>query len=90
MALQSPTAQHLRQLAEAHRFELGEDELAAFQSLLPGIFTALDSLDQAPSNLPPLGNAVRRLTGICVCSLKNIESRPRSSTALAKSTTERP
>jgi hypothetical protein len=40
MALQSPTAQHLRQLAEAHRFELGEDELAAFQSLLPGIFTA--------------------------------------------------
>jgi amidase len=54
MALQSPTAQHLRQLAGAHRFELGEDELAAFQSLLPGIFTALDSLDQAPSNLPPL------------------------------------
>ena len=41
------------------------------------------------SSAPP-GNAVRRLTGICVCSLKNIESRPRSSTALAKSTTERP
>jgi Asp-tRNA(Asn)/Glu-tRNA(Gln) amidotransferase C subunit len=46
MALQSPTAQHLRRLAEAHHFELNENELAAFQSLLPGIFTALDGLDQ--------------------------------------------
>ena len=49
MALQPPTAQHLRRLAEAHCFELAEEELAAFQSLLPGIFTALDALDQAPS-----------------------------------------
>ena len=54
MALQPPTAQHLRLLAEAHHFELNEEELAAFQSFLPGIFTALDTLDQAPSNLPPL------------------------------------
>jgi hypothetical protein len=51
MALQPPTAQHLRRLAEAQCFELAEEELAAFQSLLPGIFTALDALDQAPSNL---------------------------------------
>ncbi len=54
MALQPPNAQTLRRLAGTHRFELGDDELAAFQSLLPGVFAALDALDQAPSNLPRL------------------------------------
>jgi hypothetical protein len=54
MALQPPTTQHLQRLGEAHHFELNEDELAAFQSRLPGTFAALDTLDQAPSNLPPL------------------------------------
>ena len=54
MALQPPTAQHLRRLADAHHFELTDDELAAFQSRLPDTFAALDNLDQAPSNLPPL------------------------------------
>jgi amidase len=86
MALQPPNAQQLRRLAGIHRFELGDDELAAFQSLLPGVFAALEALDQAPSNLPPLVYCERNPGGrpsresdpfnaiIRRCSVKGAES----------------
>jgi amidase len=54
MALRPPTADHLRDLAQANYFELNDEEVAAFQSLLPGMFAALEALEQAPSNLPPI------------------------------------
>ena len=54
MALRKPTGDDLRRLAEAHNFELSEEEVEAFQSMLPGMFTSLDELDQKPSNLPAI------------------------------------
>src|SRR3990172_7205968 len=54
MALRPPTAEQLRDLAQANYFELNDEEVAAFQSLLPGMFAALEALEQAPSNLPPI------------------------------------
>ncbi len=52
MALRKPTGDELRRLAEAHHFELSQEELEAFQSMLPGMFASLDELDQKPTNLP--------------------------------------
>ena len=54
MALRKPTGDELRRLAEAHHFELSQEELEAFQSMLPGMFASLDELDQKPTNLPPV------------------------------------
>ena len=44
MALRPPTAEQLRDLAQANYFELNDEEVAAFQSLLPGMFAALEAL----------------------------------------------
>jgi amidase len=54
MALRKPTGDELRRLAAAHHFELSQEELEAFQSMLPGMFASLDELDQKPTNLPPV------------------------------------
>ena len=54
MALRPPTADDLRRLAAANYFELTDEEVSAYQSLLPDMFTALETLEQAPSNLPPI------------------------------------
>ncbi len=54
MALQPPTADDLRRLAAANYFELSDEEVSAYRSLLPGLFAALENLEQAPSNLPPI------------------------------------
>ncbi len=54
MALRPPTAEDLRRLAEANYFELSDEEVSAYQALVPGIFEALEMLEQAPSNLPAI------------------------------------
>ena len=54
MALRPPTADDLRRLAAANYFELSDEEVSAYRSLLPGLFAALENLEQAPSNLPPI------------------------------------
>src|SRR2546428_617467 len=54
MALRQPSADDLRRLAAANYFELSTEEVAAFQSLLPEMFAALDTLDQAPAQLPAI------------------------------------
>lgn len=59
MALRHPTADDLRRLAAANRFELSNEEIAAYQSLLPDMFAALDTLDQMPTNLPALTHCER-------------------------------
>ncbi len=54
MTLRKPTRDDLERLAEAHYFELSDEELEAFQNMLPAMFASLDELDQKPSNLPPV------------------------------------
>jgi amidase len=54
MALQRPTADDFRRLAAAHNFELTGEELEAYQALVPAMFAALDTLDQAPANRPEI------------------------------------
>ncbi len=54
MALREPTADQLRRLAAANYFELSDEELDAFRSLLPDMFAALNTLEQAPAQLPPI------------------------------------
>ncbi|HTY56040.1 MAG TPA: amidase [Bradyrhizobium sp.] len=54
MALRAPNADDLRRLAAANHFELSDEEVAAYRTLLPDMFIALESLIQAPSNLPPI------------------------------------
>src|SRR5262245_36681956 len=54
MALRRPTADDFRHLAATHHFELTNDELEAYQALMPTMFTALDALDQAPANRPEI------------------------------------
>lgn len=52
MTLRPPTKEDLTRLAQARHFELTADEAEAYEALLPDMFAALDTLDQAPSNLP--------------------------------------
>src|SRR5215510_7385365 len=52
MALRRPTADDLRRLAATHNFTLNNEEIDAYQSLIPDMFTLLNELDQTPSNLP--------------------------------------
>lgn len=54
MPLRPPTADDLRRLAVAHHFELTNEEVEAYQALMPDMFAALDALDQMPSHLPPI------------------------------------
>lgn len=52
MALRKPSAEDLRRLAAANHFDVTNEEVDTYLSLIPDMFAALDSLDQAPSNLP--------------------------------------
>lgn len=54
MALRRPSVEDLQRLAAANHFELSPEEVDAYQALLPDMFAALDALDQAPGQLPPL------------------------------------
>lgn len=54
MTLRRPSADDLRRLAAANHFEMTNEELDAYLSIIPDMFTALDSLEQAPSNLPTI------------------------------------
>ena len=54
MTLRKPSAEDLRRLAAANHFEVTNEEVEAYLSLIPDMFAALDSLDQAPSNLPAI------------------------------------
>lgn len=54
MALRRPSAEDLRRLAAASHFEMTNEEVDAYLSLIPDMFTALDALEQAPSNLPAI------------------------------------
>src|SRR5438876_8648408 len=59
MALRQPSADDLHRLAAANYFELSTEEAAAFQSLLPEMFAALDTLDQTPAHLPAITHRER-------------------------------
>ncbi len=54
MALRRPTVEDLHRLAAANHFALSPEEVDAYQALLPDMFAALDRLDQAPIQHPPL------------------------------------
>ncbi len=54
MALRKPSAEDLRRLAAANHFDVTNEEVDTYLSLIPDMFAALDSLDQAPSNLPAI------------------------------------
>lgn len=54
MALRRPTSNDLQRLAEANHFQLNEEEVAAFQALIPGLFESYEQLDQAPQPKEPL------------------------------------
>ena len=54
MALRIPTASDLLRIAEANHFQLNEEELEAFQNLMPGMFASYEYLDQLPQPVEPL------------------------------------
>ena len=54
MALRIPTGKDLERLAEANHFQLSEQELEAFQNLIPGMFESYEVLDQMPEPKAPL------------------------------------
>jgi amidase len=54
MALRRPTVEDLHRLAAANHFALSPEEVDAYQALVPDMFAALDRLDQAPMQRPPL------------------------------------
>jgi len=54
MALRRPTDEDLHEAAAANFFELSADELADFQTLMPGMMEALDQLVNMPSGIPPI------------------------------------
>ena len=54
MALRKPTSDDLHRLAMLHNFTVGNEEIDAYQSLIPDMFAVLDALDLAPSHLPPV------------------------------------
>lgn len=54
MALRIPTADDLERLAQANHFELNEEELDAFQALIPGMFQLYEQLERMPQPRDPL------------------------------------
>ena len=54
MALRIPTSKDLERLAEANHFQLNEQELEAFQALIPGMFESYEVLDQMREPKEPL------------------------------------
>ena len=54
MPLRVPSTRDLERMAAANRFELNDEEAAAFQSLIPGMFGSFEILDQMPQPVQPL------------------------------------
>ena len=54
MPLRIPSAKDLERMAAANNFELNEEEAAAFQNLMSGMFSSYDTLDQMPQHVEPL------------------------------------
>ena len=54
MVLRLPTAEDLKRMAHMNHFELNEEELAAFQVLIPGLFENFEQLEQMPEPQAPL------------------------------------
>ena len=54
MTYRLPTAEDLKKLAAASQFELSEEELEAFQALLPGLFDNYEMLERTPEHKEPL------------------------------------
>ena len=54
MALRIPTAEDLKRLARVNHFELNDEELAAFQALIPGMFESYEQLHQMPEPREPI------------------------------------
>ena len=61
MALRLPTGDDLQRLARANYFELNEEELAAFQDLLPGMIENYEQLEQMTEPREPLKYRDREL-----------------------------
>ncbi len=61
MALRLPTGDDLQRLARANYFELNEEELAAFQDLIPGLFANYELLEQMTEPREPLKYRDREL-----------------------------
>ena len=54
MPFRLPTSEDLRRLAAANYFELSEEELSAFQELIPARFTNYETLERMPMPQEPL------------------------------------
>ena len=54
MTIRRPTSQDLRRLAVANSFEISDDEMRAFEAMIPGLFESYDTLAQLPEQRPPL------------------------------------
>ena len=54
MTFRLPTPDDLRRLAAANHFELSDDEMAGFQSLIPGFLSSYESLERLPMPQEPL------------------------------------
>ena len=54
MPYRLPTAEDLLRLAETNYFELSEEELSAFQALIPGLFDNYELLDRMPMPREPI------------------------------------
>lgn len=54
MAMRLPTPEDLKNLARANHFELNEEELAAFQELIPSLFQAYEQMESIPEPREPI------------------------------------
>ncbi len=54
MTFRLPTPDDLRRLAAANHFELNDDEIAGFQTLIPGLFASYEALESTPLPQEPL------------------------------------
>ncbi len=54
MIVRRPTPEDLRRLAEANHFEITDEEMEAFEAMIPGLFESYDRLSQLPEKRPAL------------------------------------
>ena len=54
MNVRRPTSQDLHRIAEANHFDITDEEMNAFQAMIPGLFESYDILAQLPEQRPPL------------------------------------
>ena len=54
MTIRRPTTQDLLRLADANHFEITEEEMEAFEAMIPGLFESYDILAQLPEQRPAL------------------------------------